>query len=181
MEYVQPIRSTEKIKEVKAILKRRSKRDYFLFVLGINTGLRVSDLLQLKVEDVKDRTHINIKEKKTGKQKKFKLNKSAIEAIKDYTETLDDDRYLFAGFKNKEKAISRVQAYRILNEVAKEAGLKEIGTHTMRKTFGYHFYQKTKDVALLQTIFNHSAPSVTLKYIGVNQDMMDAAMDDFAL
>ncbi|MDX9806823.1 MAG: site-specific integrase, partial [bacterium] len=53
--------------------------------------------------------------------------------------------------------------------------------HTLRKTFGYHFYQKTKDVALLQQLFNHSAPSVTLRYIGINQDIMDMAIEDFSL
>jgi hypothetical protein len=49
----------------------------------------------------------------------------------------------------------------------------------MRKTFGYHFYQQTKDVALLQNIFNHSAPSITLRYIGINDDLLDKAIDDF--
>jgi integrase len=74
-----------------------------------------------------------------------------------------------------------VQAYRILNKAAKNIGIGEIGTHTLRKTFGYLFYQKTKDVALLQELFNHSAPSITLRYIGINQDLMDNAMDDFKL
>ncbi|HNZ54779.1 MAG TPA: tyrosine-type recombinase/integrase, partial [bacterium] len=69
----------------------------------------------------------------------------------------------------------------ILNKAAGELGIEEIGTHTLRKTFGYHFYQKTKDVALLQNIFNHSAPSVTLRYIGINQDIIDSAIDEFSL
>ncbi|WP_425389003.1 hypothetical protein [Domibacillus iocasae] len=51
----------------------------------------------------------------------------------------------------------------------------------MRKTFGYHFYQQTKDVAMLQQIFGHSAPSVTLRYIGINEDMMDQALQSFSL
>jgi integrase len=59
--------------------------------------------------------------------------------------------------------------------------LDEIGTHTLRKTFGYHFYQQTKDVAMLQEIFNHSSPAITLKYIGVNQDSMDRAMTKFKI
>jgi len=46
---------------------------------------------------------------------------------------------------------------------------------------GYHFYQRTKDVALLQEIFNHSAPSITMRYIGINQDIIDSALDDFSL
>ncbi len=69
----------------------------------------------------------------------------------------------------------------ILRNAAKKSGLSEIGTHTLRKTFGYHFYKKTKDIALLQELFNHSAPSVTLKYIGINQDIMDNALEDFSL
>jgi integrase len=68
-----------------------------------------------------------------------------------------------------------------LNTAADKVGLDEIGTHTLRKTFGYLFYQKTKDVAQLQELFNHSAPSVTLRYIGINQDVMDKAIDDFSL
>jgi len=59
--------------------------------------------------------------------------------------------------------------------------MDSIGTHTLRKTFGYHFYQKYKDIALLQELFNHSAPSVTLRYIGINQDMIDDAMKEFKL
>jgi len=59
--------------------------------------------------------------------------------------------------------------------------MDSIGTHTLRKTFGYHFYQKYKDIALLQELFNHSAPSVTLRYIGINQDMIDVAMKEFKL
>jgi site-specific recombinase XerD len=53
--------------------------------------------------------------------------------------------------------------------------------YTLRKTFGYHFYQRTKDVATLQMIFNHSHPSITLRYIGINQDLMDEAVDHFSL
>jgi integrase len=57
-------------------------------------------------------------------------------------------------------------AYKILRKVAERFHLEEVGTHTLRKTFGYHFYQQTKDVAMLQEIFNHSSPAITLKYIG---------------
>ena len=60
-------------------------------------------------------------------------------------------------------------------------GQEEIGTHTLRKTFGYHFYKKTKDVAMLQDIFNYSAPVVTKRYIGISQDEIDLAIDEFSL
>ena len=68
----------------------------------------------------------------------------------------------------------RQQAYKIINNVAKEVGIKEkIGTHTLRKTFGYHAYNKGYDIAIIQMLFNHSSPSVTLRYIGITQDNLD--------
>lgn len=83
--------------------------------------------------------------------------------------------------KRQKRPITRIQAYRILNTAAEKVGLDEIGTHTLRKTFGYHYYQKTKDVVMLQTIFNHSAPSITLRYIGIQQDEIDKSLEDFSL
>jgi integrase len=177
---VQPIRQKEKLEQIKDLLRHRSIRDEFLFTLGINSGLRISDLLPLRVCDVKDKTHITIKEKKTSKEKRFKINSNLRTVIDDYIRRMEEDEFLFASRKTG-LPIRREQAYKILNNVAKEVGLDEIGCHTMRKSFGFHFYQKTKDVALLQELFNHSAPSVKLKYIGINQDIMDKAIDDFSL
>lgn len=182
MNFVQPIRDKEKIEEIKSLLKERSQRDYFLFFMGINTGLRVSDLLNLKVKDVRNKTHITIKEEKTDKTKRFPLYtiQNDIEA---YIKSMKDSSYLFPSRErnNGVRPLSRHQAWKILSDVGKVAGLDEIGTHTLRKTFGYHFYQKTKDVAMLQELFNHSSPSVTLKYIGINQDMIDTVMKEFKL
>lgn len=102
--------------------------------------------------------------------------------IDEYIKGMKHDEYLFPSITgDKTKPISRVMAYNILNEAAHQVGIEEIGTHTLRKTFGYHFYQQYKDVALLQELFNHSAPSVTLRYIGINQDIMDKAVDNFSL
>lgn len=180
MKIVQPIRDKEKIAEIKDILRRQSLRDWFMFVAGLNTGLRIGDLLQLRVSQVKNKTHIIITESKTEKEKRFRINESFAEVVDFYTKGMSEDDFLFPSRKG-DKPIGRVQAYRILNSAAKSVGLEEIGTHTLRKSFGYHFYQKTKDVALLQEIFNHSAPSVTLRYIGINQDVMDKAINDFSL
>ena len=78
--------------------------------------------------------------------------------------------------------ITRVQAYRIIVNACKQAGiLDNIGTHTLRKTFGYHFYKATKDIALLQYIFNHSSPAITLRYIGINQDLVNESLCSFEL
>jgi integrase len=177
MEFVQPIRDQEKIQEMK---ERLSPRDAFMFTLGINVGCRISDLLQLRVGDIRGKSHLKIDEKKTGKQKRFLINSRLKEVIYNYTEGMDDDAWLFPSRKG-DKPISRVQAYRVLNHTAKEIGLDEIGTHTLRKTFGYWFYKNTKDIAMLQEMFNHSAPSITLRYIGINQDTMDDALKNFML
>ncbi len=181
MEIVQPIRDKKFIESMKRELLKSGYRNYMLFLFGINTGLRISDILKLKVSDVKEQTHINLKEQKTGKEKKVKIN-GIIDELANYIEGMPDNSYLFASQKGDNKPITRVQAYRVLNKAAIAIGLNgEIGTHTLRKTFGYHFYQKTKDIALLQELFNHSSPSITLRYIGINQDIMDNAMDNFIL
>ncbi|ANS45905.1 putative integrase/recombinase YoeC [Bacillus thuringiensis] len=72
MNFVQPIRDPEQIQQMKAYLKEKNARNYMLFVLGINTGLRISDILKLKVGDVQG-SHISMREKKTGKQKRIQI------------------------------------------------------------------------------------------------------------
>lgn len=109
------------------------------------------------------------------------INRQLREDIDKYINNMGSNEYLFQSQKGKNKPISRVQAYRILNNAASKIGLDEIGTHTLRKTFGYWHYKQYKDVALLQELFNHSAPSVTLRYIGINQDAMDKTIRDFYL
>lgn len=180
MNTVQPIRDKDKIEEMKNQLLRNGTRDYLLFVMGINTGLRIGDILTLKVSDVKGKAHIIIKEQKTDKPKRFLINSQLEQEINKFILNMGNDEFLFKS-SNSDKAISRVQAYRILNHAADMVGLVEVGTHTMRKTFGYWHYQKYKDVAVLQDIFNHSAPSVTLRYIGINDDIKDDTIKDFYL
>lgn len=180
MNFVQPIRDPNKIKEIQEFLLEKSERNYMLFVFGINTGLRISDILKIRVKDVKGH-YISLREEKTGKQKRLRITPNLKRELDKYTNTMSDDDYLFQSRKGKNKPIQRNAAYNILREAAEEVGLNEIGTHTLRKTFGYHFYYQTKDVAMLQEIFNHSSPSVTLRYIGVNQDAMDNAMKRFKI
>jgi len=165
---------------MKAVLRKQSDRDWFLLVMGINVGLRIGDLLQLRVRDVRNKSHIINTERKTGKRRRFPINSELREIINQYTKGMKDGDPLFKSYRTKQN-IGRVQAYRILNRAAAEVGLAEIGTHTLRKTFGYHFYKKYKDVALLQQIFNHSAPSIAMRYIGINQDIIDEAVGGFHL
>lgn len=183
MNTVQPIRDVKKIKTMRTLLKEKGDKYAIMFSLGINSGLRVSDVLTLQVKDVQNKEHIIITEKKTKKQKRFLLNSQLEKELAQYIKEKDlrSDDYLIPSRKGKNKPITRIQAYRVLNEVGKGIGLEEVGTHTMRKTFGYHHYKKFHDVALLQDIFNHSSPSITLRYIGINDDEKDKSMQDFYL
>lgn len=178
MELVQPIRDREQIEKVKQILRAKNTRDYLLFVFGINSALRISDILNLRKKDVAT-GEVTIIEGKTGKRKQFPLNGAITAILHDYLPTLNDDDYLFKSRqanRNGDKVISRQQAYTILTRAFKQAGIKEnCGSHTMRKTFGYWNYKQFKDVAMLQKILNHSSPSVTLRYIGIEQDEIDRA------
>lgn len=180
MEFVQPIRDIKKIEAIKKILLAQSSRDHLLFVLGINGGLRISDILKLKVKDVvneknKPRTFYEVREQKTGKSRRLVFSKNVLKAIelfiKDHPD-IDHEEYLF---KSREGGpISRQRAYQIINSAAREVGIQDkIGTHTLRKTFGYHAYKSGVDIAVIQQIFNHSAPSITLRYIGITQDDID--------
>ena len=181
MQVVEPIRTRSKIERVKQVLKLKKERDFLLFVMGINCGLRISDLLKLKISDVKNKTHIEITEQKTGKNKRFPITPVIKSVLSNYIKNKKPEQWLFASQKGP-KAITRIQAYRIIKIARKIAGLDEhIGTHSLRKTFGYHFYQQTKDVALLQNILNHSSPNVTLRYIGINQDIIDSQLNLFSL
>ena len=179
MEFVQPIRDLKQIETMKKLLKQQSLRDFCLFVVGINSGLRISDLLKLRICDVvengKLKDRIRLREKKTNKFKDFPLSEKTKQALKEYLKTRDysNNEPLFISRKNK-GFLLRQQAYKIINSVAKSVGIKEkIGTHTLRKTFGYHAYNNGYDITLIQKLFNHSSPSVTLRYIGITQEELD--------
>ena len=168
METVQPIRNESQIAEMKkALLYYGSKRDEFLFTLGINCGLRISDMLKLKKKDIKD-YKLKLKESKTNKLFELPLDHKYKE-ISEYIQFLDDEDYLFKS-KKSDNPISRVQAHRILKKASESIGLKDISNHSMRKTFGYFHYKRTKDIATLMMLFNHSSQGITLRYIGVHQE-----------
>lgn len=181
MNYVQPIRDPEYIRAIKKYLFDWNYRNYMLFVLGINSGLRISDILKLKVSDT-HKPHFDIVEKKTNKARRIEMTPRLKRELKQYIEGKEEHEYLFKSREGVNKPISRSTAYKILNKATAAVGLEEnIGTHTLRKTFGYHFYKQTKDVALLQEILNHSSPKITLRYIGINQDNIRKAMKEFEI
>lgn len=183
MREVQPIRSKKQLADMKALLKKKGDKYYIMFLIGINSGLRVSDCLSLKVSDVLDREHIVVTEKKTGKTKCFLLHPSVRKEVREFVDKyhLSGDTYLIKSRKGGNKPITRVQAYCVLNECASALGLESVGTHTMRKTFGYWYYRKNKNIEYLQYIFNHSSPGITLRYIGITQEKIDETLSDFYL
>ncbi|MGE1057860.1 tyrosine-type recombinase/integrase [Bacillus sp. GMa5/1] len=170
---VQPLRTKRDIDKMKKALAGKP-RDLLLFIIGINSALRISDILKLKVKDIRNSEFVTMHESKTSKAKRFRLNESIKKAAQDLIpETAKDSDWLFPSRKG-DKAISRVQAYRILNNAAERAGVTvEMGTHTLRKTFAYHAYKKGVDLTLLQSILNHSSQRETLRYIGIVQENID--------
>lgn len=181
MNFVQPIRDPETIEQIKEYLKKQSDRNFMLFVFGINTGLRIQDILKLRVRDVTG-DHLVIVEMKTEKKKWLQINPVLKREIKRYIDGKEPDDYLFPSRQGgKNKPIKRDMAYKLMKRVAREFGLVDIGTHTLRKTFGYHMYRKTKDIELVRKILNHSDKSITMRYIGMDQDEMDSAMNRFGL
>ena len=182
MEFVQPIRDKQKIEEIKTVLKENGTRDLLLFSMGINIGLRISDLLKLKVVDVRGKSHVEIKEQKTGKLKRFPIIGNLQVLIEEYTRNKPLSDYLFKSRNGENKPITRVMAYMIINDACRKCGIEDnIGTHTLRKTFGYHHYQNFHDVAILQYLLNHSSPSITLRYIGISQDNVEETLQRFEL
>lgn len=180
MNYVEPIRSKEDIAMLSDYLKEWNVRNYVLFLVGINTGLRVSDIINLRVSNIRG-WYIVLIEKKTKKSKKAKMNAALKKEVDKFIAGKDKHEYLFQSRKGKNKPITRQMAYLILKTAAEDCGIENVGTHTMRKTFGYHYYQRHKDIATLMMIFNHSSPAITKKYIGINQDSIDRAMANFRL
>lgn len=179
---VEPIRELEKIEAMKALLRDRNPRDEALFVLGINSALRIGDLLALKISDVTNEKGeildaVRVQERKTSKVKLFPLNRSVKEALNNYLkvrQNLSPSEPLFLSRK-KPGPLSRWRARRILHEAGKAVGLYRIGTHSLRKTFGYHVYRKTGgNLGLVQKLLNHSSSGDTLRYIGIDRDEMNA-------
>lgn len=180
MNFVEPIRDKTDIQTMKDYLREWSERNYMLFLFGINSGLRVGDIVKVRVKDVQG-WYITVKEQKTGKVKKIKMTKSLKREIREYIKGKPLHHFLFQSRVGKNKPLDRRTVYWILRVAASECGIDNVGTHTMRKTFGYHHYKKKKDVAILMDLYNHSSPAITLRYIGIRQDQRDRAMSDFDL
>ena len=180
MATVEPIRNKKDIQKVEKILAKQGTRELLLFVIGTNCGLRISDILNLNVGDVRNKSHIQITEKKTGKFKKFPINAKLKPLLEEFINGRKSEEPLF--WSHWGRRLDRVTAYYIIRNACEKANLQEkIGTHSMRNLFCYHHFQQVKDVVILQKIFNHSSPQITLRYIGIEEDEIDYSYNNFIL
>jgi integrase len=154
------------------------------YILGINLGLRVSDYLPAKVGYFRKACadgRITLVQEKTEKPVNFAIPEDAKKVIELYIKDKEDDELMFPSRKGND-AITRFGVLAILKAAAEEAGIKNnIGCHSLRKTFGYWHYKRTKDIRTLMQIFNHSREEVALRYIGVTQEDIDNSLRGFSL
>lgn len=165
--------------EVSQVISNLPKlRDKVLFVLGVKTGFRISELLSLKVSDVfvngKVRDKVTVHKanmKKQTRARTIPLHPEAKTLLEQYinTEYLPGDSPLFYSRKGND-SITRMQAHRILKE-AFEGLTGKVACHSMRKTFGTKVYEKTgKDLRATQVALGHESINSTIKYLAVDEN-----------
>jgi len=183
MQTVSPIRNKAKIKAMANYLAGADTtgRNAVLFRFGISTALRISDILRLKHDDLfildyRFREYLSVVESKTKKKKKgdtkIKLPEKLREEIKNYCKNnnIEKGDWIFPSHKNKKEHLDRTNCWRFLKEAAEAVGIEKVGCHTLRKTFGYHYYKQTKDIYTLMKMLNHSDQEVTMRYIGTREE-----------
>lgn len=195
----EPIKQIEDINRVTTYLQENKRyRDNMLFILGINFGLRISDLLKLQFHHLIDesfsfRRTFPILEQKTSTTRKVQrnryitINRAVMDAVILYLRNVPNcklDDYLFRSESNRgsnvNRPMTRKSADRILKDIANKLQLQmHISTHSLRKTFGYHQMVMSgndpRKLLLLQKIFGHSTSAQTLDYIGITCEEIEQA------
>jgi len=177
MQISEPIRNENQVRAILAHYRNLGEyRNHVLIAVTLHTALRISDVLRLRCEDVYDfasgcvRDSVTLTEKKTGKSKIIALHETVVEALEIYFPQAKLGEPLIKNISTG-KAISRVQAYRLISSAACDVGIShKVGCHSLRKTFGYHAWKGCKSLAVLTDIYNHSSYAITRRYLGVSQD-----------
>jgi integrase len=173
----EPIRDRRDISAIKGHLADKP-RDYALFVVGIHTGLRGSDLLALRWRDVlTDESRVvdrlRVTESKTSKLRVIALQeyaKRALESLLRAVGPIDPNVYVFRS-REGDGRLTTDRLRQLIVDWTRAAGLNgHFGVRTLRKTFGYHLRKAGADPALLMKIFGHSCQAITMRYLGVDQD-----------
>lgn len=192
MKFVEPIRDKKKIRDLRIFLKGQGNyRNYCMVFFGLNSALRISDILALKWEDVINKKDFTIKrsvtiiEQKTKKSRNVTININAANAIKLYMDNLELSQlkgFIFKSRQGMEEPIKRGMAWRIIKQACIGVGIKEnIGTHTLRKTWAYHAFHGGLDISYIMNALNHSNIKDTRRYIGITQEEITNAFDQFML
>lgn len=176
----EPLKNKDTIKAIELYLKNNNFRNYGLFKVQLNTGLRISDIVKLKYNDIFNengqiKTHLNIIEQKTNKKRVILINntlKIVFNELKDNL-SIKPQEYIFKSRKGKNNAITTTQVHRIYQNIAKIFNLKNFNSHSLRKTFCYFIYKKNKDINLIMKLMNHSNSNITLRYIGLTDNDID--------
>lgn len=183
MNNVDVIKEKEDIEKIKNILIMGDYRNYFMFIIGINSGLRINQILSLKFSDLIDSEN-NIINKIVFNGIEYRINNCIKDTLMTYicnSGVEDKNTFIFKS-KRGDNPIERTQAYRILKNACREAGVNlNFGTHTLRKTFGYHFYKQYKDLKYLQKLFNHSSINITMEYIDLEKKNDEVKYSSFNL
>ena len=184
MNYVEPIRDRRKIAQIKNLLRGRGDfRNLLLFVVGINSALRISDLLQLRIGDFfeesgKLRDRFSIKELKRGKRQEIVINSSIREALIEFKEhypclIANPNIPVFLNPQTRQ-SIKRGQAWKLITSICQDVGLSgNYGTHSLRKTWGYHARINGVDLALIMHKLNHNSIAYTKRYLGITDDELE--------
>lgn len=176
-----PLKDKRLIKDILDVYPYGTK-NHLLIAYALYTGLRISDILMANVGDSMAGIWTG-KEIKTGKTKVVKLN-AKLQGIINYyvaSNKLNGTDYLFFSSKDRTKPIGRNRADKIIRYAGDMIGLDTLSAHSLRKTFGYLAYKNGTDISLLMEIFNHSSQAITLRYIGITQDDINAVYDSIDL
>lgn len=185
MREVEAVKGSTDIATVKDMLNKHGGEIYKdIWSFGINTALRISDLITIRFEDVVGREFLVLIEGKTKKERSIKLNKGAVDVIQRRYEDNPKDTYLFQAKGNRAtalaKPIDRSTVARKFQEIGEIVKIP-IGTHSMRKTRGYAEYTRGTPIEKICKMLNHSAPAITLRYIGIEKQDIHDSYDDLVL
>lgn len=177
MKVVDPIRDKVWQAEFEDYFQSTSQRNYIMYLCGVYMGLRISDILPLRVQDIKG-THLVLQEQKTGNNRRIIIHHKLRKALDEYTADMKSTQLLFPSRKrnrrNKIVPLKRKGAIDVLKKAAAEVGYTDpIGTHSLRKTFAYNYHEKYKDLVGLQRLLGHKHQQDTIRYLGLEQDMFD--------
>ena len=166
MNWVAPIKDEQTLVTFQQKLREVDDKYYIMFMIGVETGMSLQNILQLKVKDVLNKDVIKAVIGTKSIVTEYHVPEDVKKIISDYCKNKKANDYLIVGYLGDSQPVSREQAYRVLRSVGKEIGLASIGAQTMRKTFAWRYYKRTNDIYYLQNAFNHASPSITYRYIG---------------